>query len=69
VARIIWNHPANPTDYVSTTLGIERWQLRNAIHKIKARSGLGSRDGVIIHDNGEVTDQSGEHVGNIYDEV
>ena len=69
MSRIIWDQSANPTRYVSDELGIERWQLRDALHKIKARSDLGGRDRVIIYDNGTVTDADGNEVGNIHDEV
>jgi hypothetical protein len=69
VSRIIWDQSANPTRYVSDELGIERWQLRDALHKIKARSDLGGRDRVIIYENGTVTDADGNEVGNIHDEV
>jgi hypothetical protein len=68
-ARIIWDKKRNPTPYVSESLGIERWQLRQAIHKIKARSNLGAADHVVIYDDGKVTDEGGEHLGNVHDEV
>jgi len=66
---IIWNRKRNPTKFVSEKLGIERWQLRAAIHKIKARSNLGPTERVVIHDDGKVTDESGEHIGNVFDEI
>jgi hypothetical protein len=69
VGRIIWDQSGNPSTYVSRLLGIERWQLRDAIHKIKARSNLAGRDTVIIYDDGRVTDAQGEDVGNIHDEL
>lgn len=69
MARVIWDKKRNPTEYVSDCLGIERWQLRAALHKIKARSNLGAQDRTIIYDDGKVTDESGEDVGNIYDEI
>lgn len=69
MSRIIWDQSANPTRYVSDELGIERWQLRDALHKIKARSDLGGRERVIIYENGTVTDADGNEVGNIHDEV
>lgn len=69
MSRIIWDQSANPTRYVSDELGIERWQLRDALHKIKARSDRGGRDRVIIYENGTVTDADGNEVGNIHDEV
>jgi hypothetical protein len=50
-------------------LGIERWQLRAALHKIKASSNIGARDRVIIFADGAVTDSGGEPIGNIFDEM
>jgi hypothetical protein len=41
LARIIWNRAANPPLYVSQSLEIAHWQLRSALHKIKAKSNLG----------------------------
>ena len=67
--RIIWDRTQNPTRHISDRLGIERWQLREAIHKIKARNNLHGDDRVIIYDDGEVTDDRGDQIGNIYDEV
>jgi hypothetical protein len=69
LARVIWESSANPTDYVSEQLGIERWELREAIHKIKASSDLGGANRVIIYDDGSVTDENGELIGNIHDEL
>jgi hypothetical protein len=69
VASIIWNKARKPTRYVSDQLGIERWQLRAAIHKIKAVSNLGATDRVIIYDDGTITDEHGNPLGNIHDEI
>ena len=69
VARIIWDRRRNPTSYVSDQLGIERWQVRQAVHKIKARSDLGGNDRVIIYDDGTVPDENGGALGNIHDEI
>jgi hypothetical protein len=66
---ILWDRRGNPTPYVSGRLGIEEWQLRDAMHKIKDRSGLGGTDRLIIYDSGDVTDERGEDLGNIHDEV
>jgi hypothetical protein len=66
---VIWDKKTNPTRYVSDQLGIERWRLRESIHKIKARSNLGSIDRVIIHTDGKVTDEDGEPIGNVFDEI
>lgn len=69
MSRVVWERSGNPIRYVSDALGIQRWQLRDALHKIKARSDLGGRDRVTIYDDGRVTDASGEDIGNIHDEV
>jgi hypothetical protein len=69
MARIVWDRPGNPTKYVSDQLGIHRWELGKALHKIKGPSDLGGADSVVIYDDGTVTDQCGEHLGNIYDEL
>lgn len=44
MADILWDKLRNPTPYVSERLGIEEWELRNAIHTIKKRSGLSGAD-------------------------
>jgi hypothetical protein len=69
VARKIWSHGGNPTESVSRALGIERWQLREALHKIKRKSGLGPADPITIWDDGSVTDENGELCGVIHDEL
>jgi hypothetical protein len=69
MARIIWERSGNPTRRVSYILGIERWQLKEAIHRIKSSHGLGATDQVIIYDDDEVTDTASDRVGNIYDEI
>ncbi|HJW79683.1 MAG: hypothetical protein ACJ8DU_00045 [Microvirga sp.] len=69
LSAIIWDKSTNPTDYVSDQLGIERWQLRTAIHKIKASNNLHGPDRVIIYDDGDVTDENGSQIGNIFDEI
>jgi hypothetical protein len=69
MADILWDRSGNPTWYVSESLGIEEWELRGAIHTIKRRSGLSGRDRVIIYSDGKVTDEHGEDLGNIHDEV
>jgi len=52
MARIIWDRSGNPNRYVSDCLGIERSQLKEALHRIKASHGLGPTDRVTIWDNG-----------------
>jgi hypothetical protein len=66
---VIWDKRRNPTKHVSDALGIDRWQLRAAIHKIKARNNLGPVDRIIIHSDGKATDTNGNEIGNIYDEI
>jgi hypothetical protein len=48
LAKVIWNKGTKPDPYVSKTLGIAQWELRAAIHKIKAKAGLGPADNVIM---------------------
>jgi hypothetical protein len=69
VSRIIWDRSDNPTRYVSDTLGIAHWQLRGALHQIKRRANLGGADRAVIYDDGKVTDEYGDEIGNILDEV
>jgi hypothetical protein len=69
MARPIWNRPENPTKYVSDRLGITREQLGEALHEIKAAGNLRAADRVIIYDDGTVTTEHGEPLGNIYDEL
>ena len=66
---MIWDKSGNPTRHVSDVLGIERWQLREAIHDIKGRSNLSPHDRVVIYDDGKVTDTSGNEIGNVHDEL
>jgi len=67
--RIIWSAPGNPTKSVSDALGIERWQLRNALHIIKEETGLSGTDRVIVWDDGTVSDTQGNPLGNVFDEI
>lgn len=69
MARVIWNKSGNPTDYVSDQLGIRRWQLREAIHKIKSSADIGPDRQIIIYDDGSITDADGEPIGNVHDEL
>jgi hypothetical protein len=68
-AHIIWSDPWNPTNEVSRALGIERLQLRRALHRIKRAQGLKGADRVIIWNDGSVTDQQDNVLGNVYDEI
>jgi hypothetical protein len=58
-----------PVSYVSDRLGITREQLGDAIHEIKAASDLSPADRIIIYDDGTVTDERGDVLGNIYNEM
>ena len=69
MARVIWNQPGNPPKYVSNMLHIAHWQLGVAIHEIKHAGNLRASDRVIIYDDGMVTDEYGDILGNIYDEI
>jgi hypothetical protein len=69
MATVIWSNPGNPTNEVSRALGIERHQLRRALHHIERAEGLGGADSVAILSNGEVRDREGNVVGNVYDEI
>ena len=68
MAKVIWDRPENPPKYVSDLLGISRYKLGAALHEIKRWSDLRGADRVIIYDDGSVTHQNGESLGNIYDE-
>lgn len=66
----IWSGPGNPDRNVSDALGIDRHDLGGAIHKVKRYSGHGGADNVDIWNNGDLTDhQTGETLGNVYDEL
>lgn len=67
--RIIWSGPRQPTHAVATALGITRPQLSRAIHSIKDDAGLRPHDNVKIWDDGSITDEADECIGNIYDEI
>jgi transposase-like protein len=69
MASVIWSNPGNPTREVSRRLGIERGQLRAALHRIKRAQGLGGADSVRIWDDGTVTDQQDNVLGNVHDEI
>jgi hypothetical protein len=66
---ILWDRVRNPTPYVSRQLGITEAELRDALHKIKDHSPLRPHDRMIIYRDGSVTDEHGEDLGNIYDEI
>ena len=65
--RKLWGSSGKPPKWVSDRLGIKRWQLRTAIHKIKRRNGMDPTDDVNIWSDGSVTDWRGEWLGDIKD--
>jgi hypothetical protein len=69
VAHVIWSNPGNPTNDVSHALGIERRQLRRALHRIKRAQGLKGADRVTIWNDGSITDPQDNVLGNVYDEI
>jgi hypothetical protein len=69
MARVIWDQAGNPPKYVSDQLGISRVQLGEAIHEIKHANNLRAPDRVIIYDDGMVTDEHGDVLGNVHDEL
>ena len=69
MAKLLWDKRRNPTKWVADRLGIEEWQLGAAIHKLKRRGNLGGTDRVILYDDGRVTDEQGEDIGNIHDPI
>jgi hypothetical protein len=66
---IIWSNPGNPTSEVSRALGIDRQELRRALHRIKHAQGMKGADRVTIWNDGTVTDPGDDVLGNIYDEI
>lgn len=66
--RVLWSRGTLPTPHVSSRLGISRRQLGAAIHEIKRRSGLRGDDRITIYEDGNVTDERGDLIGNILDE-
>jgi hypothetical protein len=67
VPRKLWSNPHNPPASVAHALGISRPQLGAALHKIKRDAGLRPPDRVTIWDNGDITDDAGIWIGNVYD--
>jgi hypothetical protein len=66
---IVWSETGNPTNQVSRALGLQRHQLRRALHRIKRALGLKGADRVIIWSDGSVTDLQNNVLGNVYDEI
>jgi hypothetical protein len=48
---------------------LSEWDLSDALHTIKEAAGLGGADRVSIWSDGSVTDEHGDEIGNIHDEV
>ena len=69
MARIIWDKPGNPPKYVSDRLRIQYWQLGGAIHELNASGNVSPAERVIIYDDRMVTDEHGDVLGNIYNEI
>ena len=67
--QVIWDKRWNPPKYVSDRLGIHHWQLGDAIHELKAAGNIRPAERVIIYDDGMVTNEHGDVLGNIYDEL
>ena len=64
----LWSGPENRSNEVANRLGMPRWLLSDRLHAIKEASGLGGTVHVIIWRSGRVTTESGEDIGNLYDE-
>ena len=69
MAHVIWNRRENPSKYVSDRLGITHEQLGEALHEIKASGNLRAANRVVIYDDGMVTEEHCEPLGNICDEL
>ena len=56
------------TNSLAKRLGIDRRLLGKAIEKIKKFSGRGGKDNIVIDEFGNVLDDNGEILGNVFDE-
>jgi hypothetical protein len=71
----IWSNPYNPPNSVSNDIAaatgrpLTREQLGEALHSIKRAAGLRPRDRVSIWDNGDITDDMDDWIGNVYNEI
>jgi hypothetical protein len=54
---------------VAARLCISEWDFSNALHKIKEAAGLGGADRVIIWSDGTISEDRGDLIGNVYDEL
>lgn len=66
--KVLWDRGTLPPRYASDRLGISRWELREALHRIKRYARLRGDDLTTIYDNGDVRDAAGNLIGNILDE-
>jgi hypothetical protein len=69
MASRIWSSPRNPPRSVANRLGIARAELRRRLHRIKRAAKLGPRDRVTIWDDGSVTDEADDNIGNLQEET
>ena len=69
MAQKIWSSPRNPPRDVADRLGITRPQLRRRLHRIKRFAKLRPRDRVTIWDDGTVTDDADDWIGDLRDEI
>jgi hypothetical protein len=67
--RRLWSRIGNPPNWVARRLGITHQQLSTALHRIKRDAGLSPPDHVSIYEDGSVTDDGDEWIGNIHDEL
>jgi hypothetical protein len=67
-ARVLWSRPGNPPDSVARALGMTPRRFSRALRRIKAASDLFGADRVVIYNDGSVTDDQGEILGNLHDE-
>jgi len=69
MARRIWSNPENPPSQIARQLGITHEQLRDRLHKLKRWAGLRPGDHINIFDDGTITDDVGDPIGNVCDEI
>jgi hypothetical protein len=68
MAQRLWSNPENPPNWVAERLGMPRWLLGDRLHRLKEAWGLGGTGRVNIWDDGTVTDDRGDVIGNVHDE-
>ncbi len=67
-AGVLWSSRDNPPDSIARQLGMQPRHFTRALHKIKSASNLSGDDRVTIYNDGGVTDDKGELLGNLHDE-